>query len=210
MIYYRLIILVIFEIFLVSCQTQPVKEKPVSPKKEVVDVQVKQAPVVPVVPVIPKAECKKPEKKVKPSHDLPVLGQIETAVIMPAGLVLKARIDTGATTSSIGVDNLEQYERDGKPWVKFTIKDPKTGKPKEFNIKRKRKVRIKQHGSDSVRRPVVKLRVIIGKIDQVREFTLADRDSFDYPILIGRNYLMDAAIVDVSQKHAVQTRVPKK
>ncbi len=209
MTYYRLITLALLGYLLAGCQTQPVKEKPPEPKKEVVDIKVKKEPVAPAQPK-PKTECKKPEKKAKSSHDLPVLGQIETAVIMPEALVLKARIDTGATTSSIGVENLEQYERDGKPWVKFSIKDPKTGKPKEFNLKRKRKVKIKQHGSDSVRRPVVKLRVVIGKIDQVREFTLADRESFDYPVLIGRNYLMDTAIVDVSRKNAVQTRVPKK
>ena len=207
MIYYRLMVLVVFEVFLVSCQTQKVKEKPLLPPKEV---EIKQPQVVPVIPAAPKPKCKKHAAKVKPSHDLPVLGRIETAVIMPAGLVLTARIDTGATTSSIGVENLKQYERDGKPWLKFTIIDPKTGKAKEFNLKRKRKVKIKQHESDSVRRPVVDLRVIIGKINQVREFTLADRESYDYPVLIGRNYLMDAAIVDVSQKHTAQTRVPKK
>lgn len=209
MIYYRLILLVVFEVLLVSCQTHSVKEKPVLPKKtEVVEVQVSKAPVVPKPKV--KTNCKKVDPKVKAAHDLPVLGQIETAVIMPAGLVLKARIDTGATTSSIGVEKLEQYERDGKPWVKFSIKDPKTGKSKEFNLKRERKVKIKQHESAEIKRPVIKLRVILGKIDQTREFTLADRESYDYPLLIGRNYLMDTAIVDVSKRYTVQTRVPKK
>ena len=206
MIYYRLIILLVIELFLVSCQTHSVQEKPVLTKKA--DIQVIEAPVVPEPKVV--TACKTAKPTVNITHDLPVIGRIEKAAIMPAGLMLKARIDTGATSSSIGVEKLEKYERDGKPWVKFTIKDPKTGKSKKFKLKRERIVRIKQHASARVRRPVIKLRVIIGKIDQIREFTLTDRNGSDYPVLIGRNYLMDTAIVDVSQKYTVQTRIPKK
>lgn len=223
MIYYRLFILLAIELFLVSCQSHPVQEKPVLTKEA--DIQVIDAPVAPVAPkpkVAPvQKTAKLPVKKVettcktaKPTviikHNLPVIGRIEKAAIMPAGLLLKARIDTGATSSSIGVEKLENYERDGKPWVKFFIKDPKTGKSKKFNLKREKIVRIKQHETAGVKRPVIKLRVIIGKIDQIREFTLTKRNKSDYPVLIGRNYLMDSAIVDVSHKYTVQTRIPKK
>ena len=172
------------------------------------DIQVVEAPVTPEPKVT--TVCKTAKPTVKITHDLPVIGRVEKAAIMPVGLILKARIDTGATSSSIGVEKLEKYERDGKAWVKFIINDSKTGKSKKFNLKREKIVRIKQHESAGVKRPVIKLRVIIGKIDQIREFTLTDRNNYDYPVLIGRNYLMDTAIVDVSQKYTVQTRIPKK
>lgn len=205
----RFIMVVLLACLLAGCQNQWFKDKPKPTEtktKQPVECITKEKPKP-----VKKADCPavKTRPVVKKDYGLPVIGQIEKVVVMPGGLALNARIDTGATTSSIGVVDLEEYERDGKPWMKFNIIDPKTGKKHAFNVKQERGVRIKRHGVDNIRRLVVKLRVILGKIDLVREFTLADRSNFENPVLIGRNYLMDAAVVDVRLKNSVRSLVPK-
>ena len=213
MTWFRLFMGVLLLAFLNSCQTPFYKDPPVQQVEPVVKQPVQCIPMEKPRPEpVVKADCPVVEAKpvTKRDYGLPVIGEIEKVIVMPGGLALNARIDTGATTSSIGVVDLEEYERDGKLWMKFNIVDPKTGKKHAFNVKQERGVLIKRHGVENVRRLVVKLRVILGKIDQVREFTLADRSNFQNPVLIGRNYLMDAAVVDVRLKNSVRSRVPKK
>ena len=40
----------------------------------------------------------------------------------------------------------------------------------------------------------------LGDVEDVFEFTLADRSHLDYEMLLGRNFLTDVALVDVSRK----------
>ncbi len=135
---------------------------------------------------------------------LPVIGEAEHVVVEPEGIVLKARVDTGAQTSSMGVEKLDEFELDGKSWVRFIIRRPDNRQAVQFTLPVERISKIKRHGGESQRRPVVRLRVVLGSIDHKREFTLADRSDFEYPVLLGRNYLMDAAVVDVSKKFTVK------
>ena len=164
-------------------------EVPMQPRKLVVEPLAK-----------PKA---KPQPIVinKKLGDLSVFGEIEYASIIPEGLRQKARIDTGAQTSSVGVTKYSMFERDGKNWVLFNIHDANSNEDYEFKRRLKRRVRIKRHDAESERRPVVKLEIQVGKLKQLIEVTLSERDKFDYPILIGRNFLEGEALVDVSRKY---------
>jgi hypothetical protein len=66
-------------------------------------------------------------------------------------------------------------------------------------------VLIKQHGRDPERRYVVRMWLTLGDIRSRVDVTLSDREDFEYPLLVGRNFLVDSAIVDVSRQH-LQTR----
>ena len=136
------------------------------------------------------------------SGDKQVVGAVEKVLITPPGEILSARIDTGAVTSSLDATDIEWFERNGRDWVRFKITNPKTNK--EFTLERRivRNVKIIQAVMDEVeRRSVVKLEVTIGKTTQNAEFTLSDRGHMEYPVLIGRNILMDIMVVDVSKSH---------
>ena len=132
--------------------------------------------------------------------NLSFLGEVEYAIISPEGVRQKARIDTGAQTTSIGITSHELFERDGKTWVLFTIKRPNSDELLKIKRPLMRRARIKRHDASSVRRPVVQLTLSVGDISQDIEVTLAERDEFEYPVLIGRNFLDGKAIVDVSRK----------
>lgn len=126
-----------------------------------------------------------------------IIGAVEKVRILPGNIVLKARIDTGATTTSLGVDEMELIHEDGKDWVEIRIGEA-TSKYRVVKF-----IRIKQHESESVKRPVVRLRLILGNVSESVNVTLADRSKFKYKLLIGRNLLYDNFIVDVSRKYTI-------
>jgi hypothetical protein len=131
-----------------------------------------------------------------------LIGRLEKVLITPPGQVFNARIDTGATTSSLDARNIEVFERDGNNWVRFQIPDP-VEKDSYYDVERPiaRWVRIIQAASEEAdRRPVVKLQFRIGRVQRMAEFTLEDRSHMDYQVLIGRNVLRDLMVVDVAQE----------
>lgn len=129
-----------------------------------------------------------------------VIGELENVYLTPPDIELTARIDTGANTSSLNALDMVEFERDGKAHVRFNIIDPKTDKKIEIIRRVIGHVRIKEHDGESQSRPIVKMRVRLGNLDQPIKMTLADRSVFRNQVLIGRNFLRDYAIVDVSQK----------
>ncbi len=137
-----------------------------------------------------------------------VVGAVEKVLITPPGLVLPARIDTGAATSSIDARNIEAFERNGDSWVRFFMLNPESGEEVGIECKVVRRVRIVQAIKDEKeRRKVVELLVTLGNSVRTAEFTLTDRSHMEYPVLIGRNILMDSMTVDVSKKY-ISTPIP--
>ena len=134
------------------------------------------------------------------------IGAVE-AITFPGmnDLVLDARIDTGASTSSLHVTSSQIFERDGARWVSFTM--PVEGRG-DITIERPltRNVLIKRKGAESQERPVVVMNIRIGRLQRASEFTLTDRTGFEFPVLIGRNFLTDVAIVDVSHEYLASDR----
>ena len=135
-----------------------------------------------------------------------IVGQLERFYLAGPGLVYKARIDSGAETSSIYGRNIEQFERDGTNWVRFEV--PVPGSDDDWVAMEKevsRMVRIIQSSSEeSERRAVVRLQFAIGDHQQVAEFTLADRGNLTYDVLVGRNVIRDVMLIDVGQEYATE------
>lgn len=132
-----------------------------------------------------------------------VVGSVEKVHIYPSNLIMNARIDTGAETSSINADDIVEFERDGKKWVRFKLFDEKTNRPYTLERKVVRRVRILQSSLEEgyEKRVVVKLKITIGNKEELSEFTLTSREHMQYPILVGRNVLQDLIIVDVSEEY---------
>ena len=54
-------------------------------------------------------------------HDLITIGWRERLSLPDLGLGLKAKIDTGARTSALHVSSLEEFDRDGRTWLRFGV-----------------------------------------------------------------------------------------
>lgn len=133
---------------------------------------------------------------------LQVVGEAEMAELPGLDVVWRARIDSGATTTSIHAVDLEEFERDGKPWVKFTARNDLLKTTVELERQVTRIAQIQKRGSDETqRRPVVALDLKIGKVTKTIEVNLTDRTNFEFPVLIGRNYLSGTSLVDVSRDY---------
>jgi len=137
---------------------------------------------------------------------LPIVGAVEWAKIQPAGLWVEARIDTGADTTSIHAEDIQLVEKDGKRYVRFVLIDAVTGSAHQQELRLRRRVLIKQSGGADERRYVVRMWVTLGEIRSKIDVNLSDRTDFEYPLLIGRNFLIDNMIVDVSRHHTVIVR----
>ncbi len=142
-------------------------------------------------------------KNVDKTESKIIIGAVEDIKIEPPRVTLKARIDTGANTTSIDARNIIPFERDGKKWVKFSVYEGSI----EYKVERPvyDTVLIKRHGEKSQKRFVIKIRVSAGDITQLIPVTLTDRSRYEFPILIGRNFLKDYFIVDVSKKNLLSS-----
>lgn len=152
--------------------------------------------IVPGVVVKPKEEIKPvsvPEKK----HVLKIIGAVEPIYFLPMKSPFNARIDTGAETSSVDVANREMFERDGEKWVAFELINRDNGQKQRFEKKIFRQVTIRRAGEHEDRVIVLMDVKFGGKIIKA-QFSLADREKFDYQALVGRNILTGRAIVDTS------------
>ena len=161
------------------------------------------APLLAVEP--PKA--KRLERNTSPYEKI-VIGEAEYFHIPELEAKFEARIDTGATTTSIYALNIEEFERDGKPWVRFMVIHP--AKKKEYPLEKPvaRIAQIKKRGAEGfTKRPAVELDLVLGELTKRVKVNLADRTGFEYPLLIGRDFLRGIALVDVSLKHTQKTSV---
>lgn len=138
-----------------------------------------------------------------------VIGAIEHVLLTPPGKLLEARIDTGAESSSLDARDIQEFERDGARWVRFSIYDREREEFLEIERRIARYVRILQSSSSAPeRRPVVRMQLMLGESNQNAEFTLSDRSHLNFPILIGRNVLQDIMLVDVSRRDIAPPAVP--
>ncbi len=139
-----------------------------------------------------------------------IVGALEWVYLPIATHHYQARIDSGATTSSIHADNILRFERDGKKWVRFELREDDDSEPIEIETPLTRMVLIRQASAgETERRPVVTLTVNLGGLQQNSEFTLTDRSKMTYPVLLGRNFLQDVTLIDVGRNMIQSKFLPK-
>lgn len=127
-----------------------------------------------------------------------IFGGTEQAEVLETRIPLMARMDTGATTSSLHAENIQRFVKEGRQWVRFSVLNPESGQAVEVERPLTRLVAIKQHGRADILRPVVELPIRIGALERQVEFSLADRGKFEYPVLVGRNLMAGSMVIDVS------------
>jgi hypothetical protein len=122
---------------------------------------------------------------------------------------LRAKLDTGALTSSVHAEEKELFERDGKKWVRFIMTDPTVEKPVRRKIEAPlvRIAQIKEPGGESVAREVVKLSFQIGERKMRGDFSLNNRSNMLAPVLLGRSIIKDLGWVDSSRTNLAEEKI---
>ena len=129
------------------------------------------------------------------ASDRPVIGWVERVHLYPGRLEIHAKIDTGATTSSLNAPNLKTFKRDGEDWAAFDVTN-RRGITRHFEAKIVRTSNIRRHSGQVQRRPVIMLGICVGKVFRETQVNLIDRKNFNYQMLIGRRFMANILIVD--------------
>lgn len=132
-------------------------------------------------------------------QNLELLGWIEKIRLLPAGMEISAKLDTGADNSSVHAPDPEIFEREGAEWVRFTVTNI-DGESAEFEKPLKQWVKIVS-ASGRTRRPVVEMTICLAGLERKVDVNLADRGDLSYPMLIGRSYMKGKVAVDSGRKH---------
>ncbi len=131
------------------------------------------------------------------------LGWAEHVLILPEMLKLKAKLDTGAQTTSIDALNITRFEQNGRPWVRFSIAD-REGKSAVVERPIVRTVKVKRSGLKRLNRPVIMLALCLDGIFREVAVTLSDRSNLRYPLLIGRSAMEGRFMVDSARKYTAK------
>jgi hypothetical protein len=138
--------------------------------------------------------------------ELQILGWVENAYLPDPGFELKAKLDTGAETSSLDSRVIKKFRKGGKRWVRFAVTDRESGEEFILVRERVRTIGVVQHDGTKQTRPVVMIKLCIAGKYMETEVSLIDRSEFNYPLLIGRNALARFALVDSSETFLGQSR----
>ena len=131
--------------------------------------------------------------------DLPIIGWREWVALPSLGITaIKAKIDTGARSSALHAFDLEAFERDGRPMVRFSIhphqRSARQERVVEAQVVEHRRIRSSSGHEDL--RPVILTEVeLLGRRIQT-ELTLTNRDAMGFRMLLGRQALRGDFVVD--------------
>jgi len=128
-----------------------------------------------------------------------VIGLREWVALPDLGVVgLRAKIDTGASTSALHATEISEFERDGQPWVRFTVHPIQANddfvKRCEAAVLDRRQVR-SSNGVASERVVILTTLEMIGQRLPI-ELTLANRDAMGFRMLIGREAIRGRFLID--------------
>lgn len=114
---------------------------------------------------------------------------------------IKARVDSGAKTSSIHAFNIHSFRRNEEMWVSFEVHPIQHNRRIvvrcELPVVDRRNV--KSSTGVSEKRYVVKTAMKLGEKNWEVELTLANRDSMGYRMLLGREAMIGRALVDPAE-----------
>lgn len=131
-----------------------------------------------------------------------VFGWVENATLHPWGTEVKAKLDSGALTSSLDARDIEMFEKDGEEWVRFRLKleDEDSGEVFSDELERPlyRELRVRGAGGKD-ERPVVLLNVCMGDKIYEEQFSLRNREDMNYPLLLGRRTISHLGLLDVRE-----------
>ena len=112
---------------------------------------------------------------------------------------MRAKIDTGARTSALNTSDLEQFERDGQAWVRFSL--PAGREIKDRYEARLADIRdIRNTGGVAETRPIIETTIVLGKRAWVIEISLADRENMQFDMIVGRTALRAQRLIVNSNK----------
>lgn len=136
--------------------------------------------------------------------DLPELGVFD----------LKAKVDTGARTSSLHVTDLRVLEplADGAAEIAFAVPLDRAEPARAVDARARmlRRVKVTDSGGTSEVRPVIETELVLGAVHKRILLTLTDRTGMLFRMLLGRKALEEDFLVDVGSRYLTRRPDPRR
>ena len=138
------------------------------------------------------------------AEKMTTVGWLETVSLPDWGIkTLVAKIDTGAKTSSIHVENLQPLDDNH---IQFDVVMSRRNPNKRVTITEKivRDVVVKSSTGTKTHRYVVQTTMVLGGVSKVIELTLTSRKRMLRRMLVGRQALEHTFLVDAGKTHLTE------
>ncbi len=139
-----------------------------------------------------------------PAPDPVVVGWREWVALPQADVDwVKAKIDTGARSSSIHAFDLEVHEVDGQEWVRFSIHPWQRSDEDhvELSLPVLDRREVRSSNGQIEERYAVALDVTLAGRTITTVMTLSNRDEMGFRLLVGREALEQGFLVDAAQSY---------
>jgi ribosomal protein S6--L-glutamate ligase len=140
--------------------------------------------------------------------NLQIIGSEEWCVFNELGIpAIKARVDSGAKTSSLQATNIKIITRGAQEWVKFEVGPLQENRSIAIECQARLVDRrmVKSSSGISEVRLVINTPVTIGNLTYDIELTLANRDTMEFRMLLGREALNERFIVNPAVNYLLQS-----
>ncbi len=137
-------------------------------------------------------------------RELPIIGWREWVGLPDLGIeTIKAKVDTGARSSSLHAFRVRVFERDAETWVRFDVQPIQRNSTKitdlEAPVLEFRSVR--SSSGRASQRPVIVTSVSLLGLTWPVELTLANRDEMGFRMLLGREAFRSRFLVDAGRSY---------
>ncbi len=132
-----------------------------------------------------------------------IIGRLEYVGLPDFGLQkIVAKIDTGAYTGAIHASNIREIELSGQKMIEFNLLDndyngfiDRVHTVSDYEIKK-----VKSSTGEIEFRYTIPVRLLLKNKVLNTKLSLSDRKEMRYPILLGRKFIKNLFLVDVSKK----------
>lgn len=124
---------------------------------------------------------------------LPDLGVFET----------KAKVDTGADSSSLHAFNVERFEKDGLNYVRFELHPKQRSRKPTIQCEAPLAMdkKVKNPGGRSELRPVIRTRIVVAGVELDALVNLTSRDEMGFRMLLGRRTVRSKFVIDPGRSY---------
>lgn len=135
------------------------------------------------------------------ANDMTQVGWREWLALPDLGLpLIKAKLDTGARSSSLHVEGWEIVDRNAHRWVAFELRPgSRRGRAKRIEAPVLDTREVTDSSGNRALRPFILTTVMLGSRAWPIEINLTNRQSMLFPLLLGRTAMAGRLIVDPSR-----------
>jgi len=146
----------------------------------------------------------------QPRREPVVIGWTEFVDLPDWGVKnLRAKVDTGARTSALHVENIEELPRG---FVRFDVVLHRKKRDRRIHVRTRivRRTRVRSSSGHQSHRLFVATTLRLGPVEQRVEISLVDRRRMIHRMLLGRAALTGPFLVDVDRRMTLTPRRRKK